>query len=203
METRAVYKRNGYFGFGPIEVTVEPGQILGVRGGPRSGKTSLMCMLWGFMLPDRGDVKVFGLPPCENPVAVRNRAGYVPHHPRFYESERVQPFLEFIGSFHKNWDMPYVLNLLEEFGIAKNEVIYNIQDEARVRLALAAASGHRPELMILDEPHFTKTVMGFLRKRIREDNIAVVVTSTDSRELDPVADMVVEIKNGTLISNHP
>jgi len=52
-----------------------PTGLLGPNG---AGKTTLLKTLLGFLTPDRGRMKAFGLDPTREPLEVRRRLGYMP-----------------------------------------------------------------------------------------------------------------------------
>src|SRR5947207_6795900 len=99
----------GVFQLGPLDLRVEPGEVLGIMGPNGAGKTTLLRLLWGFMRPDSGRISVFGLQPHLEQVKVRLRAGYLSEHPAFYPTFTAQEFLRFIGNFYDQWDEPRTL----------------------------------------------------------------------------------------------
>src|SRR5581483_11531032 len=68
------------FQFGPMDLSVAPGEIVGIAGPARSGKTTLLKLLWGFIKPDAGRISVFGLCPHLNQLRLRRHAGYLGPH---------------------------------------------------------------------------------------------------------------------------
>jgi ABC-2 type transport system ATP-binding protein len=191
----------GEFRLGPFDLRVEPGAILTVTGHPRGGKTTLLRLLWGFERPTKGRVEVFGMQPHLEQIRVRSRAGYAGDHTWYYPELTTEAFLEFIGAFHENWDQGYALELLKDFHISNWHQISEISHQDRRRLGVIAALGHRPSLVILDQPaaglddKMRKHLIRVLKKLAREDKVTFVVSTHISDDLDQIGD-------GTLVLNH-
>ncbi len=56
---------------------MEPGEVVGLVGHNGAGKTTLLRLCMGFLHPNAGTVRVFGLEPVEHGVEVKRRIGYV------------------------------------------------------------------------------------------------------------------------------
>ena len=194
-------KSYGEFHLGPFDLRVEPGAILGVLGHPGAGKTSLLRLLWGFERPDRGRVEIFGMQPHLEQLQVRLRAGYAAEFTWYYPELTIEQFLSFIGSFYETWDTDYAQTLLKQFRLTWWYKISELSLPERRQLALVAAMGHRPSLLILDQPtagldeETRSKVLNFLRKLAREDKATLVISSHISDDLDQITD-------GALILNH-
>src|ERR1700733_878417 len=94
IRTEQLFKSfNNVFQLGPLDLHVDPGEVLGIMGPNGAGKTTLLKLLWGFMRPDSGNISVFGLQPHLDQVKVRLRAGYLSENPRFYPDLTAKQFL--------------------------------------------------------------------------------------------------------------
>src|ERR1700683_3317878 len=60
-----------------VTFSVAPGEVVGLLGRNGAGKTTLIRIAMGMLFPHGGSVRVFGLSPTEEPVAVKKRVGYV------------------------------------------------------------------------------------------------------------------------------
>jgi ABC-2 type transport system ATP-binding protein len=80
-----------------LSLTLKPGEILGFLGANGAGKSTTMKMLTGFLIPDSGDIRVFGIDVTRNPRAVQAMIGYLPEGAPAYEDMRVLDFLRFIA----------------------------------------------------------------------------------------------------------
>ena len=135
-----------------VSLRVEAGDVLGLVGRNGAGKTTLLRVATGLLKADRGAVKVFGLDPWREPVAVKRRLGYVA------ESQAVPPrlsaraLIEMHRELYPTWDKGLEANLLERLAIPQNKPISSLSKGEARKVLLLCAIAHRPELLILDEP---------------------------------------------------
>src|SRR5215813_12297371 len=138
-----------------LDLTVEPGEIFGLLGPNGAGKTTTLKMMLGLLRPDRGAVRLFGLPP-QDPAA-RTRLGFLPENPYFYDYLNPVEFLELYGRLHglpKETRAAKIRSVLARVGLAGREkmALRKLSKGMIQRLGLAQAIQHDPDLVILDEP---------------------------------------------------
>ena len=93
---RALTRRFGTFtAVSGVDLTVAPGEVVGILGANGAGKTTLMRMILGLLLPSAGTVDLFGGPPTRE---TRLRTGYVPQGLGLYRDLTVAENLEFTSS---------------------------------------------------------------------------------------------------------
>lgn len=140
-----------------LDLSIPEGSIYGFLGPNGCGKSTSIRMLTGLLRPSSGDIRVLGetLPGAEEKL--RRRIGYMTQRFSLYENLSVQENLNFVAQI-------YGLNRREgRHRIAELLLLYDLQGREkqmagsmsggeRQRLALAAATLHRPELLFLDEP---------------------------------------------------
>ena len=195
-------KSLGPFHLGPFDLRIEPGAIVGVIGHKDAGKTTLLRLLWGFTRPDRGFVEVFGMKPHLAQMQIRLRAGYVAEHTWYYPELSIGQFLRFIGNFYPQWDEERTNALLKPFELEPYIKVGALSLAGRRKLGLVAALGHRPSLLILDQPtagldeYMRDHMLSFLRRLSREDKVTIVVSSNISDEFDKFADGVLTLTHG-------
>ena len=82
-----------------VTTNIEKGEIRGLLGPNGSGKSTFMKILMGLIKPDYGRATVEGLDPSKDPIAVRQRVGYVPETPRLYDFLTGLEYLDRDGQF--------------------------------------------------------------------------------------------------------
>lgn len=80
-----------------ISFSVEKGSILGLLGANGAGKTTTMRILSGYIPATTGKAIIDGFEVHENPLAVRERIGYLPENPPLYPEMTVTEYLDFVG----------------------------------------------------------------------------------------------------------
>src|SRR5512141_185895 len=96
---------------------VEPGGCYGFFGRNGAGKTTTIKCLLNLLLPQSGFVRVFGLDPQREDVAVKSRLAYVPDAVAFYPWMTVRDTLEYFASFRAHWNRDIENDLVKRFGL--------------------------------------------------------------------------------------
>jgi ABC-2 type transport system ATP-binding protein len=158
VETRGLTRRFGALtAVDRIDLRVRRGEIFGCLGPNGSGKSTLMRMLLGLLAPSDGTACVLG---CEMPrdaERLRPRVGYMTQRFSLYEDLSVEENLDFAGEV---FGLPRARRRRRvAAAIAEAELERYRRTRAaalsggwKQRLALAAATVHEPELLLLDEP---------------------------------------------------
>src|SRR5579864_7462325 len=87
-----------------LSLNVKPGRCYGFFGRNGAGKTTTIKCLLNLLQADSGNVRVFGLDPRRDEVAVKSRLSYVPEAVSFYPWMTVNQNLEFLASFRLHWN---------------------------------------------------------------------------------------------------
>jgi ABC-2 type transport system ATP-binding protein len=140
-----------------VDLAVRRGEIFGCLGPNGSGKSTLMRVLLGLLDPSEGTAHVLG---CEIPrdaERLRSSVGYMTQRFSLYEDLSVRENLDFAAAV---FGLPR-RERRARVSAALTDAGLDVYAEARAatlsggwkqRLALAAATVHRPQLLVLDEP---------------------------------------------------
>ncbi len=153
-----------------LSLRVMPGRCYGFFGRNGSGKTTTIKCLLNLLRPTSGTIKVFGMDPAKNEVAVKSRLAYVPDAVAFYPWMTVRDALDYFASFRKNWNAELDQKLLNQFGLDSRQKAASLSKGQKTQVALIAAVCPEPDLLVLDEPtsgldpivrrEFIQTVIG-------------------------------------------
>lgn len=135
-----------------MTLTVPKGTTFGFLGPNGAGKTTTLKMLMGMLRRNGGSVQVLGLDPQREPVAVRQRVGYVPEQQFIYGWMRVDEVVGFCRRVYAAWNDDTCKELLRVFRLPPEKRIKHLSKGMAVKLSLLIALSHDPELLILDEP---------------------------------------------------
>jgi ABC-2 type transport system ATP-binding protein len=171
IETNGLIRRYGRTdAVNGINLRVLPGRCYGFFGRNGAGKTTTIKCLLNLLRPTSGDVKIFGLNPAEQEVAVKSRLAYVPDHVAFYPWMSVRDTLDYFASFRARWNLEMERELLGQFRLDVRQKTSHLSKGQRTQLALITAICAEPDLLVLDEPtsgldpivrrEFIRTVIG-------------------------------------------
>jgi len=135
-----------------VTFSVAPGEVVGLLGRNGAGKTTLIRIAMGMLFPHAGSVRVFGLSPTEDPVAVKKRIGYVAEDQVLPPRLTVAELIDFHRYLFDQWNDALERQLLDRFGLRTGAKIKQLSKGEARQVALLCAVCHRPELLILDEP---------------------------------------------------
>ena len=135
-----------------VSFTVEPGDVIGVLGKNGAGKTTLLELVLGFTPATAGSVEVFGHESFRLPGAAKARIGFVPQQDELIDQLIAADQLRVIKSFYKTWDDELIERLVRIWGIDPQQRVKGMSIGQRQKLSILLALGHRPDLLILDEP---------------------------------------------------
>src|SRR6202789_4089638 len=86
-----------------LSLTVQPGRCYGFFGRNGAGKTTTIKCLLNLLRQTSGEVRVFGLDPAREEVAVKSRLAYVPDAVAFYPWMSVRDTLDYFAAFRSQW----------------------------------------------------------------------------------------------------
>ncbi len=151
-----------------LNLVVETGQIFGFLGPNGAGKTTTIKILIGLIKPNQGQVLVLNRPPTD--IRTKERVGFLPEAPYFYDHLTAEEFLNFCSAMHhklKN-NKEVVKTILKLVGLEKSKKVQlrHFSRGMLQRIGIAQALIADPELIILDEPMGGLDPIG--RKEIRD-----------------------------------
>jgi ABC-2 type transport system ATP-binding protein len=158
IEFHAVSKTYGDFtAVRALALGVDKGEVFGFLGPNGAGKTTTIRMMMGILVPSDGRITIDGLDCQADRLAVKQRVGYLPDNPVFYDYLRGREILCFVGEMHgqpREEAQRRAGALLDELALedAAEEFAVNYSTGMKKKLALACALIHDPAVLILDEP---------------------------------------------------
>ena len=143
---------NGKRVLADVSFTVEPGDVVGVLGKNGAGKTTLLELVLGFTPATTGGVQFFGYDSYRLPGAAKARIGFVPQTDELVNQLTAADQIGVIASFYPKWDDDLIMRLSREWEIDLNQRVKNMSVGQRQKLSIVLGLGHKPDVLILDEP---------------------------------------------------
>ncbi|QGQ18258.1 ATP-binding cassette domain-containing protein [Cellulomonas sp. JZ18] len=201
---RAEHLRKAYgstLAVADVSLTVEQGEIYGILGRNGAGKTTTVEMLAGLRTPDAGTVRVLGLDPTRDAVALHERVGLQLQESALPDRLRVREALDLYASFYADPADP--ADLLDLLGLtAKAGTAFkDLSGGQKQRLSVALALVGRPQLAILDElttgldPHARRETWAVV-EAIRDAGVTIVLVTHLMEEAERLCDRIALIASG-------
>jgi ABC-2 type transport system ATP-binding protein len=138
-----------------VTLRVGPGEVFGLLGPNRAGKTTLIKLLLSLCRPTSGEVFRLGQPHAQR--ATLGRIGYVHENHAFPKYLTARTLLEYYGALShvpEEQLRPRIAPLLERVGLADraDESLARFSKGMLQRLGIAQALVNEPQLLVLDEP---------------------------------------------------
>lgn len=189
-----------------INLAIQEGETLGLVGENGAGKTTLMRLIMGFVRPNEGSVKVYGLDAIKDASEVKRYIGYIPGEIAFPD---VKTGTEFLHQYAEKLSLP-----ADSFKRA-DEVIRRMQLDItayprrmskgmKQKTSIVAALMRESPIYLFDEPTtgldpLMRDEFLSLAKEEKDKGRTILMSSNTIEELEKVADRVVFLSKGKII----
>jgi len=187
-----------------LDLQVEPGSVVGLVGANGAGKSTLIKCLLGLQRIDSGSVQLFGEDSWDLSARSKAKLGYVPQEVKLYPWMRVKDTTAYIGEFYETWDEKLVDELIDRWSLRPDACVSTLSGGELQKLGLTVALGHRPDLLILDEPaaamdpaarrEFVNTILDPV-----SDDPTVLFSTHIMSDLELVATHIAYIEDGRIV----
>ncbi|MCC3377116.1 ABC transporter ATP-binding protein [Cohnella sp. REN36] len=204
IELRQVSKRQGAFRMEDVTLDIRQGYITGLIGPNGAGKSTLIRQILGMSLPHAGTVRVLGMPMPEREDEIRRRIGFVADESPFYEHLSIRGMARIVAPFYADWDESAFRAYLDRFELEAGAKIRSLSKGMRMKLSLAMAFSHQPDLLIMDEPTagldpvFRRELLDLLADYVQDERRTVVFSTHITTDLERIADYIAFLHRGRL-----
>lgn len=188
-----------------VDLAVQRGEVFGFLGPNGAGKTTTIRILLDLIRPDGGMVRVLGLDPQKDSLAVRARSGYLPGELHLEDAETVETILKQFNALRgRKADWIYIRDLADRLDLDLKTQAKNLSKGNKQKVGVVQALMHRPELLLLDEPTsgLDPLIQQEVHKLIGEakaDGATVFFSSHVIGEVEQLADRVGIIRKGVVV----
>lgn len=181
------------------------GAILGFVGENGAGKTTTIGCILNTVKKDSGIVKLFGREMQDGDTDIREKIGVVydgDNFPGFWTAKQLS---QVMAGIYTQWDNALFQKYLEDFHLSAKQKIKDYSRGMTMKLAIAVALSHRPQLLILDEatsgldPIMRDEMLDVFLEFVQEESHSILLSSHITSDLEKVADYITFIHNGKLI----
>jgi drug efflux transport system ATP-binding protein len=196
-----------------LELAVSPGRVTGLIGPDGAGKTTLMRLVAGLLLPDAGSITVLGLDSTRQPLEVQSSVGYMPQRFGLYEDLTVQENLDLyadLQALEKSGRPARYRELMHMTGLAPftRRLAGRLSGGMQQKLGLACTLLRPPRLLLLDEPTVgvdpvsRRELWSIVYRQVEQLGMSVLLSTAYLDEADR-CDEVILLHNGRLLGQGP
>jgi ABC-2 type transport system ATP-binding protein len=195
-------------GLDGLTFDIRPGEVFGLLGPNGAGKSTTLKLLTNLLFPTSGTATVFGRPAGD--VAARQRLGFLPEHPTFYDQLTAEELLSyFAGLFGETGSgrRAKATAALDRVGLGADRArpLRQYSKGMLQRVGLAQALVNDPELVILDEPMSGLDPIGRREVReiilqLRDDGRTILFSSHILSDAEWLCNRVAILSRGRLVA---
>ena len=194
-----------------INLTIQPGEILGLLGPNGAGKTTTLRMLTGFFKPSSGSITVNNLQMGKDTLKIKSLIGYLPESAPLYHNMLVYDYLSYVAKIkgiHASEKRETRLReLVKLCGLAgiMGKPIANLSKGLKQRVGIAHAMMTDPQILILDEPTsgLDPNQIAEIRDIIRSigKEKTIIFSTHILSEAEATCDRIAIINKGQVVAN--
>ena len=202
LECKALSKRfGGVQALNAVDLTIEPGRVVGLLGPNGSGKTTLLKLANGLLTPSAGQILIAGQAPGPNSKSI---VSYLPDRPYLADWMNVRQLMDFFADFYGDFRRDKAQDMLARLGVAEEQRIKHMSKGTREKVQLILVMSREAGLYLLDEPIGgvdPATRDYILDTIIRNYNpeAAVVISTHLIADVEQVLDDVIFISQGNIV----
>lgn len=208
VKTERLTKRYGRnVALNDLSLTIDRQRVVGLIGQNASGKTTLLDIIAGTILPTEGSSQTFGRKAAEIDEALLGQLGVVYQENKFLDWMTVEQHLAYFGSFYPTWDVARQNTLLKDLDLNRKAKVGHLSGGDVQKLGLITAVAHHPRLLLLDEPVSAldpiarEALLRFILRLLDEDEVTIIVSSHALRDIERLVDWVICLSSGNLRAN--
>ncbi|MDO8144738.1 MULTISPECIES: ABC transporter ATP-binding protein [unclassified Isoptericola] len=189
-----------------LDLQATAGAVTAVLGPNGAGKTTTVECCEGLRSPDGGTVRVLGLDPVADAARLRPRVGVMLQDGGLPTGVRAAEMLRHVAAMYAAPRDLHELSARLGLDAFARTTVRRLSGGQRQRLALAAAVVGRPEVVFLDEPSAgldpqSRHAVWDLVRELRDEGVAVVLTTHLMAEAEDLADLVHVVDHGRVIAS--
>lgn len=195
-----------------VTLSVQKGEIFGVLGPNGSGKSTLIRLLATLLLPDDGQIEVFGKDVVQHPMQVQELINRVSVEASFFKKLSPMENLLYgarLYGMNGREIRTRVIEILTRLGLEERAIFNPMEQMSRgmqQKVAIARALLSKPEVLLLDEPttgldpHSKREVQAVIRELRNEQGTTILLTTHDMYEADSLCDRVAIMDKGHVVA---
>ena len=203
LEVHSLNKSFDRFALKDVSFTLPRGTVMGFIGENGAGKTTTIKAVLGLIRKDSGDISVLG--GSIEDASIRAKIGVVFDDLHLHKTLRIRQAAKIFPHLYEDWDADLFKEYLNRFNLDAEKKIKDLSRGMRMKLSIALALSHHPELLILDEPTagldpvVRDEVLEIFQDFMQDENHAILFSSHITSDIDKIADYLTFIHDGEIL----
>lgn len=193
------------FALDNVTFDLPTGTVMGFVGENGAGKTTTIGCILNTLKKDKGSIEIFGKEMNDNDIHIRENIGVVYDGDNFPNYLSAKQLSNIMAGIYKQWDITLFNKYLEIFSLNSNQKISKYSKGMTMKLAIAVALSHHPNLLILDEatsgldPVMREEILDIFLEFVENENHSILLSSHITSDLERIADYITFIHKGKII----
>ena len=193
-----------------LTLEIREGEIFGLLGPNGAGKSTTMNMICSLLKPTAGNIELFGMDIKKDVNKIKPLIGYIPQDLAIYGNLKAWENVELFTSLYhiKGKELKKAIDEALDFvelTDRRNSYAKTFSGGMKRRLNIACALGHKPKLLIFDEPTvgIDPQSRNFILEKIKEannDGTTVIYTSHYMEEIEAICTQIAIMDNGKIVA---
>lgn len=196
-------KYKGQLALDDLSLTLPKGKIIGVVGENGSGKSTTMKLITGLIRPSKGTVTLDG--ELITRKVSNSKVSYLSELDTYYSFYTVGETVEYYASIYPDFNRNKAEEILDYMKLDRSKKVNNLSKGNRGRLKIAVTLAREVPVILMDEPlsgldpMVRDSIVKGLLSFVDFETQTIIITTHEIKEIEPILDMVVLIKDGKVI----
>lgn len=183
-----------------VNLTIEPGQIVGLLGPNGSGKTTLIKLINGLLQPSSGTIRVNGIKPGMETKAI---VSYLSDKNYLSDWMRVEDIVHMFNDFYADFNMQKALDMLKDLDIDYKQKFKTLSKGTKEKVQLILVMAREAKLYVLDEPiaGVDPAARDYILRTILKNynpEATVIISTHLIQDVEQIFDSVIFINKGEI-----
>lgn len=205
IEIKGINKKYAQFELNNVSFTVPSGTVMGFIGENGAGKSTTIKAVLGLMKPDSGEITVLGEDSQNLSKELKEKIGVVFDGLTFPNTLNAIQLDKVMAGIYRNWSSETFFKYLTRFELPTKKKFRTFSRGMEMRLSIAAALSHDPQLLVLDEPTsgldpvMRSEILDIFLEFMQDESHSILLSSHITSDLDRIADYITFIHKGKVI----
>ena len=205
IEIKGLCKKYHQFQLKDIDLCVPSGTVMGFIGENGAGKSTTIRAILGLMKPTSGSVTVLGESSAALSDETKSKIGVVFDGLVFPDQLNAMQLDKVMSHVYKNWSSETFFGYMKRFELPLKKKFKTFSRGMEMRLSIAAALSHDPQLLVLDEPTsgldpvMRSEILDIFLEFMQDETHSILLSTHITSDLEHIADYITFIHKGELI----